>query len=89
MVSGQWSVGAKKIRKMSMVEDKELIAYTIEHIRSVFPGLRSRPVSPLSKGIKVDVSRVIGALIEHVESVFRIVYLCCWRVGCHLLFTSQ
>ena len=82
--------------KMSMVEEKELVAYAIECIKSVFPGLSSRPVPPLHKGVKVDLSRVIGALIEHVEFVLACVdfffcyctSLCCWKVGCHLLFTS-
>ena len=54
---------------MSLVEEKELIAYAIEPIKSLFPGLSSRPVPPLPKSIKVDLSRVIGTLIEHVESV--------------------
>ena len=52
-----------------MVEEKELITYAIECIKSVLPGLSSRPVPPLPKGIKVDLSRIIGALIKCVESV--------------------
>ena len=52
-----------------MMEEKELVAYAIEHIKSVFLGLSSRPVPPFHKGIKVNLSRVIGALIEHVESI--------------------
>ena len=52
-----------------MVKEKELLAYAIERINSVLPGLSSRPVPPLPKGVKVDLSRVIGALIERVESV--------------------
>ena len=81
---------------MSMVEEKELIAYAIERIKSVLLGLSSRPVSPLHKGVKVDLSHITGALIKHVESVLACVdfffryctSLCCWIVGCHLLFTS-
>ena len=54
-----------------MVEDKELNRLCHRAHQKCVPGLRSRPVSPLPEGIKVDLSRVIGALIEHVESVFR------------------
>ena len=52
-----------------MVKEKELIAYAIEHIKSLLPGLSSTPAPPLPKSVKVDLSRVIGTLIEHVESV--------------------
>ena len=52
-----------------MMEEKELIAYAIERIKSLLPGLLSRPVPPLPKHVKVNLSRVIGVLIKHVESV--------------------
>ena len=51
---------------MSMVEEKKLIAYAMEHIKSMLPGLSSKPIPPLPKGVKVDLSRIIGALIKHV-----------------------
>ena len=54
---------------MSMVEERKLIAYAMERIKSVLPGLSSKPVPPLPKGVKVDLSRVIGALIERIEGV--------------------
>ena len=54
---------------MSMVEERKLIAYAMERIESVLPGLSSRAVPPLPKGVKVDLSRVIGALIERIEGV--------------------
>ena len=52
-----------------MVEEKELISYAIEHIKSLLSGLSSRPVPPFPKSVKLDLSRVIGPLIEHIESV--------------------
>ena len=59
------SVGAK-IRKDVK---KELIAYAIEHIKSVLPGLSSRPVPPLPKGVKVNLSCVIGALLQYLNHI--------------------
>ena len=41
----------------------------MECIKSVLLGLSSKPVPPLPKGVKVDLSRVIGALIECIEGV--------------------
>ena len=52
-----------------MVEEKELIAYAIERIKSVLLGLSSRPVSPLHKGVKVDLSHITGALIRICTSM--------------------
>ena len=54
---------------MNYVNGRREKADRLERIESVLPGLSSRPVPPLPKGVKVDLSRVIGALIECIEGV--------------------